>query len=127
MHRLALLATLLMACAPVVSRWVQATPAWPGQAMCTTDGLRAAGDVLPGQADPAGVGAQDPGGPPSHGDHGPACDYCVLAARLLPTPAIALPLAPPLSAAALANTVSSPPPDASHWPAHAPRGPPIHA
>ena len=126
MHRLALLAALLMACAPVVSRWVQAAPWWQPQAMCTSTGPQPQAAALPGHADHAGMGTQDRGGVP-HDGHGFACDYCVLAARMLPAPAIALSVPPPLSAPSPASTAGLPPADASHWPAHAPRGPPIHA
>jgi len=127
MQRLALLATLLMACAPVVSRWMQSAPSWPAQAMCTTEGLRLADGVLLAHAGHAGIAAQAPDAAPAHADHGLACDYCVLAARVLPMLAFALPVPPVLPVLAPVETTAFPPPTASPWPAHAPRGPPLRA
>jgi hypothetical protein len=141
MHRLALVATLLMVCAPLVSRWLQALPG-DAQPLCTSEGLREVMSVLP-QASAAHVGhamhavaatAGDTyeGQRPvdemaDHTDHGFACDYCVLAARLLPWLAVALLLLPLLRAIAPQFRVLLLVPAAPHWPAHAPRGPPLLA
>lgn len=102
MHRLALMGALLMAVAPVISRWIQAhasgDPLRQPVAMCTSHGLQ--------QLDPAkaavvlhaahggnamamdmlmpGMSAGDDAGMPADHHDGVACEYCVLAANLLP-------------------------------------------
>lgn len=143
LHRLALLATLLMVFAPLLSRALQPAPVLEVPD-CTSEGLRpqaasavhhAAVASHDGSRGDAGISARvdvathahDSGGIASHADHGVLCDYCVLAARLLPWLAVALLLLPLLRAAA--PHVLSPllAPAARHWPAHAPRGPPLHA
>ena len=141
MHRLALLGALLMVVAPVVSRWLQgqdqAEPLRALAALCTSGGLRLVdragaasqpaghGDHAPGLAmDMAAMGHAAPDGMPADHHDGMACDYCLLAARLLPFVLILL-LLPLLQAApSLLPEHRAPPRQALPWPAHAARGPP---
>ncbi|WP_045728332.1 DUF2946 family protein [Xanthomonas sp. GPE 39] len=90
---LAVLAVGLLLLAPLISRYQQALSSevtLQGQALCTSSGLR-----LPGLAGSV-LAAQDEDG--HHHDaglaHAPACDYCLLAARLLPWVALLLALLP---------------------------------
>ncbi len=169
MQPLALLAVLLMVCAPPLSRWVQAhgplsAPAAAGSARPATAATNPAGmpgdapidmamdmtgevavptmsagmhrhgagtampaatDATAGTTLPSGhrhgPGARDG---EDHAAHGAACDYCVLAARLLPALAIAWlllpPLPPPLPRVRRRLPFFVPVPRR----AHAPRGPP---
>ncbi|TYD32567.1 hypothetical protein CEK63_17640 [Xanthomonas sontii] len=120
----ALLAALLLVVAPVASRLLEdASLPVP---MCTAAGLQAAADVLPQHA-AVHAGHDDASG--AQRDHGPAhaaCDYCLLAARLLPWLAIVLLLAavlpPPRAATPLRHRVHA----ALRWRAHAARGPPLN-
>lgn len=141
MHRLALLGALLMAVAPVVSRWIQSHPASEPlrqlAEVCTRGGMhwvvvgsgttvRDAGhdDAMRAMGmDHAAMGHAD--GTPMPADHdGMVCDYCLLAARLLPF-VLALVLLPLLQAAvALLPVHRVFPRVAAVWPAHAARGPP---
>ena len=141
MHRLALLGALLMVLAPVVSRWLQgqdqAEPLRALAALCTSGGLRLVdlagaasqpaghGDHATGLAmDMAAMGHAAPDGMPADHHDGMACDYCLLAARLLPFVLILL-LLPLLQAApSLLPEHRAPPRQALPWPAHAARGPP---
>ena len=92
---LALAATLLMALAPVVSRWVQAGHVQHTRAMALPEaraGHAAMTDAahahhLAGHA-PAATPAKAP--PDPHAVHGEACDYCTMASRLLPWLAVLL-------------------------------------
>ena len=126
MHRLALLAALLMIAAPLISRWLQTTPDTT-QPMCITqqDHSIVAAD---GHAGHAAMMAAHAGHVPApeHALHEYACDYCMLAARLLPWLAVALllwtlPRGPRVSTLAAYPAVA-----AVLWPAHAARGPPIY-
>ncbi|MDQ1092874.1 hypothetical protein QE400_002287 [Xanthomonas sacchari] len=118
----ALLAALLLVGAPVASRLLEAeTLPVP---LCTSAGLQAAADglaqhgaVQAGHADAAGA----------QRDHGPAhaaCDYCLLAARLLPWLAIVLLLAAALPAPAATTPLRHRVHAAVRRRAHAARGPP---
>lgn len=130
---LALAATLLMALAPVVSRWMQAGQgthatmghAWPAMAMPAE--MRADPHAMDAHA---GHGAAHdtadkalPADP--HAAHGEACAYCTMASRLLPWLAVLLVLAP------LPYRTAPQPPRATvftaglRWPAHPARGPPL--
>lgn len=119
--QLAFVATLLMALAPLLSRWQQAH----GDPVMLMPGGMA--HVMPDHAHhamPAEPAPQPPLDP--HAGHGEACEYCMMASRLMPWLAVllvllpALPrIAPPLQRAVLA-------PRSLHWPAHAARGPPLH-
>ncbi len=90
----------------------------------------AGGAALPAAADdidmPAAHHSQGQGGN-GHAAHGEACDYCVLAARLLPALAVAWlllpPLHPPLPLVRRLLPVFAP----VLRRAHAPRGPPLAA
>lgn len=138
MHRLAFVATLLMVCAPLVSRWLQAAPPDP-QALCTTEGLRVAalaspamdgahaGHAMATTAGEAHGGGHAPDDGSGHAEHGFACDYCVLAARLLPWLAVALLVLPLLRAMAPGLRFAAIAPASTYWPAAVPRGPPLHA
>lgn len=133
---LAFAAALLMAVAPVVSRWLQSQQL-PMSAM----GHAAHEVAMPMPAD-AHAGHHDmqhmshdvpalaanevkpaPAADP-HAAHGEACDYCTMASRLLPWLAVILILAPllyrltPQSPRKALRLVSL------RWPAHPPRGPP---
>lgn len=143
MHRLALMGALLMAVAPVVSRWVQshqdAGPLPQLAALCTSGGMQLvelgpagpamshAGHATDMAMDMAGMEHGDAGGMPADLHDGMACDYCLLAARLLPL-VLALLLLPLLQAVpALLPIHRALPRLAIAWPAHAARGPPRHA
>ncbi len=138
---LAFAAALLMAVAPVVSRWLQAgQTTHAGMAMAMAEGLQAA---QPAQDDPhAGhhgmhghahaehgmdaaadpVKRNAPADP--HAAHGDACEYCTMASRLLPWLALLLVFAPlchrPVPLAPRTITL----PASLRWPAHPVRGPP---
>lgn len=125
---LALAAVLLMALAPVLSRWMQAGP---GTAATMAHAMPAMGMPLDPHAAHAhgqhmaqeDVSAKAPAANP-HAAHGEACDYCTMASRLLPWLAVLLVLAP------LLYRIAPPAPRASVfaadlcWPAHPARGPP---
>ncbi len=154
--QLAFVATLLMALAPLVSRWQQAHADAPvmlmpmGMAMPGMDhpmpapapaadphaGHHMAGHATPAHALPAhtmhGDAASDappaPAPPLSeHAGHGEACEYCMMASRLMPWLAVLILLLPalPVTAPALLRAVATP--GSLRWPAHAARGPPLTA
>ncbi|GAE59660.1 hypothetical protein XPN_1566, partial [Xanthomonas arboricola pv. pruni MAFF 301427] len=89
---LACLAVLLMLVAPLISRWSQAQSPEPmcmsGPALDAGGSLHADHQALPAQTAAHHHAAAAPPAKPNTGDHagahGEACDYCVLAARLLP-------------------------------------------
>jgi hypothetical protein len=89
MARLALAAMLLVALAPTVSRWLEATAqplAAAFSAMCTSHGLVLAGEPAPeGVAMAAGHAkpAQSPA-MPAHPGMDDACGYCSLLANVAP-------------------------------------------
>lgn len=138
MHRLALMGALLMALAPVVSRWMQMHPAGAAaqlMALCTTGGLRLvehhrSSAALPPPAydtiTSVDTTADDGTRMPLDQHAGMACDYCTLAARLLPF-VVALLLLPliPLSRSPRINDNVRPRATLA-WPAHAARGPPAY-
>ena len=121
--QLAVLATLLMVLAPLVSRALQAQPmdhaamAGMDHAHMQHDGAVADQSPLPGHTDPT---------PPAdpHAMHGEACEYCVLAMRLLPWLAVLVLLLPLLWRPRLVFPWSRQVLPALCWPAHAARGPP---
>ncbi len=144
MHRLALMGALLMIVAPLVSRWVQsqASTRQPlaAHAIDAGQGMPMAGMDHAGMAhmhhsDHAMAMDMAMPMPMEHGDgmpmpaghDGAACDYCVLAAGLLPFVLVLLllPLLQPAVGGLVALLV--PPRTAFTWPAHAARGPPLHA
>lgn len=133
---LALAAALLMALAPVVSRWIQSAPgahtamahAMTSMAMAPpapavpplSDAHAAHAGHMDAATDTDKPRPQDP-----HAAHGEACDYCTMASRLLPWLALLLVLAPVLyrvAPQAPRTTVSS---AGLRWPAHPVRGPPL--
>jgi len=135
---LAFAAALLMAVAPVVSRWLQSQQL-PMAAM-----HHAAHDVvMPMPVDPhAGHhgmapmsheaparAAAEPKKPipapvDPHAAHGEACDYCTMASRLLPWLAVILILAPLLYRLVPQSPRKTLRAASLRWPAHPPRGPP---
>lgn len=160
--QLAFVATLLMALAPLVSRWQQAqgpqvmlmpggmahvmaaaivaeepaeapAPAMDHHAMGHHDMAMhdmAMHDMSThDMAAPRGA-STDPAPSPSvdpHAGHGEACEYCMMASRLMPWLAVLFVLlhALQLSAPAVPRTVATP--RSLRWPAHAARGPPLYA
>ncbi|MCL7713145.1 DUF2946 family protein [Stenotrophomonas mori] len=122
---LALAATLLMALAPVLSRWLQAAPA-PGVALLVHEAAHADHTAHTGghAGEPRGAAGHGlPAGP--HAAHGEACDYCTMASRLLPWLAALLVLAPLLHRPAPASPWAVAVPASLRWPAHPVRGPPL--
>jgi hypothetical protein len=144
MHRLALMGALLMAVAPVVSRWMQAHPGGDPlhqlAALCTSHGLQQAdlasatvavhaahaGTAMAMTMDMPmlGMNAGDADGMPADHHDGMACEYCVLAGNLLPFLLVLLVL-PLLQHTAMRPQAFRPlPRRALAWPAHGARGPP---
>ena len=166
--QLAFVATLLMALAPLVSRWQQAQgpsvmlmpggmahvmPPRPADvapaphsgmshhdmhAMAASDtsthDMTMHGSVMhdmsmhdmPGHA--AAPADTEPAAPiDPHAGHGEACEYCMMASRLMPWLAVLLVLLPALPVIAPPVLRSVATPRSLRWPAHAARGPPLHA
>lgn len=147
--QLAFLATLLMALAPLLSRWQQAhgdpvmllpggmahvmprqapdhaTPPMHDHTSMHHGALHAmpehAHHTMPAEPAPQ----QSPLDP--HAGHGEACEYCMMASRLMPWLAVILVLLPALPKIAPHILRSVTPPRSLRWPAHAARGPPLHA
>ncbi|MBB4126925.1 hypothetical protein GGR77_002239 [Xanthomonas translucens] len=119
-----MLAIVLMLAAPLLSRWQQARSgdwaAAAASALCTSRGLQSI-LALPAAASPAHAGTHDDGGVA----HGQACDYCLLAARLLPVLALLLLVLPWLRQPAPLATSRAPVVGTDIWRAHAARGPPL--
>ncbi|WP_312367588.1 DUF2946 family protein [Stenotrophomonas sp.] len=135
--QLALLAAVLMAVAPVISRWQQSHQAGHAQ-------MRV-GMAMPAATQPAdphaahhgmhaahqhpASGAMAPAARPTspadpHAAHGEACDYCSMASRLLPWLALLLVLPPLLYRLSPWVPRSTALPPSLRWPAHPARGPP---
>jgi hypothetical protein len=159
--QLAFVATLLMALAPLVSRWQQAqadaprmlmpsgmahampvgdVPADPhaGHAGHAGHGMPAAHQhhamrmqdmPMPGMATHAAAASPATHTPPldEHAGHGEACEYCMMASRLMPWLAVLILLLPalPVIAPTVLRAVATP--RSLRWPAHAARGPPLNA
>lgn len=132
---LAFAAALLMAVAPVVSRWVQAGHAQHAAMMAMAPvamngehaghhGMSAEEHArhMRGAAVAPPTKSQTPADP--HAAHGEACDYCTMASRLLPWLAILLVLAPLLYRLAPESPRTIRLPISLRWPAHLARGPP---
>ncbi|WP_372183627.1 DUF2946 family protein [Xanthomonas axonopodis] len=132
---LACLAVVLMLVAPLISRWSQAQPIEPmcmGAAALSAERALHAGHRTPppGLAADAHSGAvvnMPHAGTHDAATHGEACDYCVLAARLLPLLMAALlcllqlwPTPAPTLTQASARSVF-------RWAALGARGPPLGA
>ena len=153
--QLAFVATLLMALAPLVSRWQQAhaeapvmlmptgmTHAMP--AMPALPGVHAghatpqhdmqhhpmpyhdmAMQPMPMHALPSAHDAPALSPPMSeHAGHGDACEYCMMASRLMPWLAVLILLLPAMPVIAPRVLRAVPTPRSLRWPAHAARGPP---
>jgi len=134
---LAFAAALLMAVAPVVSRWLQSQPL-PMSAMdhaaheaamqmpvdphAGHDDMQHMSHSAPALAATEVKPASMPADP--HAAHGEACDYCTMASRLLPWLAVILVLAPLLYRLAPQSPRKTLRPASLRWPAHPPRGPP---
>jgi hypothetical protein len=120
---LAALAIVLMLVAPLLSRWQQMQPramAADAGALCTSRGLQ--WPLSPVATAAPHAGAHDADGAMLH-EH--ACDYCLLAARLLPWLAVLLVLLPWLRHHARPALPRTPAVAAGVWRAHAARGPPL--
>ncbi|MCW0366328.1 hypothetical protein NB699_001311 [Xanthomonas sacchari] len=121
----ALLAALLLVVAPVASRLLEtASLSVP---MCTTTGLQAMPELPPEHGAAHAIHADHHEVSGAQRDHGPAhaaCDYCLLAARLLPWLAIVLLLAAVLPAPRAATPLRHRVHAAVRWRAHGARGPP---
>lgn len=126
--QLAFIVTLLMVLAPLVSRALQQQP-MDHAATAGMDHATMGHDMhemaMAGHAhhdaDPA---APSPTADP-HAMHGEACEYCVLAMRLLPWLAVLVLLLPLLWRPKPMFPWSQPRLPLLHWPAHAARGPPL--
>ena len=113
---------MLMLLAPLVSRAMQAQSAAAVAVMAhAMPGMDHAGHMQAMQED---THEHDTAPTASHAAHGEACDYCVLAMRLLPWLALAVLLAPLLHrpVAFVPRRVELP--ASLRWPAHSARGPP---
>lgn len=119
-----MLAVVLMLAAPVLSRWQQARSgdwaAATASALCTSRGLQSV-LALPALSLPAHAGAHDDDGMA----HEHVCDYCLLAARLLPLLALLLLVLPWLRQRAPLAAPRAPVVATGIWRAHAARGPPL--
>ncbi|HDS1676977.1 TPA: DUF2946 domain-containing protein [Stenotrophomonas maltophilia] len=115
--QLAVLATLLMVLAPLVSRALQAQP--------MDHAARVGMDHAAMGHDQHGTAPASPSRPADpHAMHGEACEYCVLAMRLLPWLAVLVLLLPLLWRPRLVFPWSQRVLPIARWPAHAARGPP---
>lgn len=145
MQWLSVMAVALMLCAPLASRWVQSHGPWGGavQALMAMPQAKtgAAGESMAGhhhhgqmhmeEAAPAAPLAQERTSPsPSghdhdgHAQHGEACEYCVLGARLLAALVFTWLLLPLLHARLPRPLRWHAPRTAAPRRAHTPRGPP---
>ncbi len=132
--QLAFVATLLMALAPLVSRWQQAHAEAPVMLMPTgmTHALPALPDAHAGHGMPQHDGQHhvmqhgDMQHTPmsEHAGHGDACEYCMMASRLMPWLAVLILLLPAMPVIAPRVLRAVPTPRSLRWPAHAARGPP---
>lgn len=161
--QLAFVATLLMALAPLVSRWQLAHAEAPVMLMPAgmTHAMQAQPDAhaghgmqqhdiaqhdtqyhhvqphevphhdmamqpMPMHAVPSTHDAPAPSSPPmsEHAGHGDACEYCMMASRLMPWLAVLILLLPAMPVIAPRVLRAVPTPRSLRWPAHAARGPP---
>ncbi|WP_448120939.1 DUF2946 family protein [Xanthomonas arboricola] len=139
MHRLALMGALLMAIAPVISRWMQPEVGLDPQpqrtAVCTSHGMQQldpgaamalmhAAHLMSMDMPMPGMKHGDAGTMPIDQQDGMVCDYCVLSANLLPFVLVLLVLPLLQQAAARLPVLRMLPRATSTWPAHGARGPP---
>lgn len=126
--QLAFIATLLMVLAPLVSRALQAQP-MDHAGMAGMDHTAMGHDMhdmaMAGHDHHAAAPAVPSPPADPHAMHGEACEYCVLAMRLLPWLAVLVLLLPLLWRPTLVFPWSPPRLPLLHWPAHAARGPPL--
>ncbi|MGY8564542.1 hypothetical protein L0938_14100 [Paracidovorax citrulli] len=148
--QLAFVATLLMALAPLVSRWQQAqgpsVMLMPGSMAHVMPPQEMAAHAMPAHhmtvhgssmhdmsmhdmsRHPAAPAATAPAAPiDPHAGHGEACEYCMMASRLMPWLAVLILLLPALRVIAPPVLRSVATPRSLRWAAHAARGPPLHA
>lgn len=111
-----------MLCAPLLSRALQSPVAARIVEMCTSRGL----EQVTLAARPAiSLAHHDRSHEAQASDHdGAACDYCLLAVRLLPLLAVVLALLPVARAVAIPAAAGTGPVLQRGWPAHPARGPP---
>ncbi|MCC4621475.1 DUF2946 family protein [Xanthomonas cassavae CFBP 4642] len=134
MHLPACLAVLLLLVAPLISRWNQAPSQEP---MCISGPagslaaalLRQQGASVPHASHHDGHVAAIGQHPGDHdaARHGDACDYCVLAARLLPWLVLAVLCLLQLRPTTVSTRGGAPRRAALRWAAHGARGPPLSA
>ncbi len=159
--QLAFVATLLMALAPLVSRWQQAHAEAPVMLMPTgmTHAVPVPPDAHAGHDMQHDIAQRDvhhhdmqqhdmarhdmamqpmpmhalpsahdtpASSPPmsEHAGHGDACEYCMMASRLMPWLAVLILLLPAMPVIAPRVLRAVPTPRSLRWPAHAARGPP---
>jgi len=126
MARLACLAVVLMLAAPLLSRALQSASMPVLSEVCTTAGLTLMDTAMLAMPADHAMSKVSDGEHVLHAD-GAACDYCLLAVRLLPLLALLLAWLP-LARGVLSTAVAS-----IHrinlraWPAHPARGPPLAA
>lgn len=118
MTRLALIAVLLMALSPAVSRWIASSTQWlPGLVeLCTVEGLKL--------VDVSGFGRDAAKSPPPGHAMQADCAYCPLLAGAALLLAAAL-LFPQVLASVLPARTASPPVFSSLFPGLGSRGPPL--
>ncbi|MCC4616041.1 DUF2946 family protein [Xanthomonas campestris pv. asclepiadis] len=135
LHLLACLAVMLMLVAPLISRWSQAPSVEPmcmsGPALDAGGSLHAGHQAMPAQTaahqhDAAASPAKPHTGEHA-GAHGEACDYCVLAARLLPWLALLVLYLLQLRQAPAPVHWQARAASMVRWAALGARGPPLHA
>ncbi|MEA9577907.1 DUF2946 family protein [Xanthomonas nasturtii] len=139
MQRLACLALLLLLVAPLVSRTLENASGvldgplchsqpWPAGEAADAVGVHAAQLSADAQA---GTAKRWPSAQHdlhhTDGGHAFACDYCLLAARLLPWLLLACVLFALRRGRRAVERLAAAAPPAARWLAHAPRGPPLFA
>ncbi|KQQ80239.1 hypothetical protein ASF73_02860 [Xanthomonas sp. Leaf131] len=134
LHLLAGLAVALMLVAPLISRWSQAQSVEPmcmsGPALQAGGSLHAGHQAMAAQAfahhqDGAVSPTKPPTGEYAMTTHGEACDYCVLAARLLPWLALLVLCLLQLRPAAVSVHTHARTCSGVRWTALGARGPPL--
>ncbi|WP_141057634.1 DUF2946 family protein [Stenotrophomonas rhizophila] len=87
------------------------------------------GMSMQGMSPHAAAPSQTAPAPPldEHAGHGEACEYCMMASRLMPWLAVLILLLPALAVIAPTVLRAVATPRSLRWPAHAARGPPLNA
>ncbi|WP_316688830.1 MULTISPECIES: DUF2946 family protein [Xanthomonas] len=141
MQRLACLALLLLLVAPLVSRTLENASGVLDGPLCHSQPWPAGkvADAVGGNVHAAQLSADAQAGTAKRwpsaahdlhhtdGGHAFACDYCLLAARLLPWLLIACVLFAFSRGRRAVERLAAAAPSAARWWAHAPRGPPLFA